>query len=274
MPRSHPQERRTDFREIELGYPEEAARREAARCLECGCAVEYDCTLRQLATEYGIPSFSVREKRPRYPLDTSHPFIERDPNKCIACLRCVQVCSDVQEIGAISVVYRVGTAEGYGGSLLNTPCVSCGMCVDVCPVGALVAKNELRPVHTVKTICPYCGVGCGVILGVRGNHIVSVRGDPDSPVNRGQLCVKGRFGYEFVRHPDRLTTPLVRRDGKLVPVSWEEALDLVARRLAAYRGDQFAMITSARCTNEDNYVMQKFARAVMGTNNVDHCARL
>jgi formate dehydrogenase alpha subunit len=129
-------------------------------------------------------------------------------------------------------------------------------------------------VREVKTTCPYCGTGCGIYLGVRSGRVVSARGDRASPVNKGRLCVKGRFGHEFIHHPDRLTTPLVRRNGNLVEASWEEALDLVASRLAAYRGDQFVAMASARCTNEENYVIQKFARQVMGTNNVDHCARL
>jgi formate dehydrogenase major subunit len=168
----------------------------------------------------------------------------------------------------------VGTVEGYGGPLLNTTCVSCGLCVASCPVGALVAKNEMRSAYEVKTICAYCGVGCGIYLGVRGGVIVNVRGDLDNPVNKGNLCVKGRFGHDYINQPERLTSPLIKRDGEFVEASWEEALDLVASKLASYKGDQFATISSAKCTNEENYVIQKFTRAVMGTNNIDHCARL
>jgi len=274
MPKLRPEERRTSFQEIEFGLTEEMAKREAERCLECDCKAAHDCTLRELATEYEISPPTVRRDRHYYPLDESHPFIERDPNKCISCERCARICRDVEGIGALTVNYRVGTTEGHGGSLLNTTCVSCGLCVASCPVGALVAKNELRPACEVKTVCSYCGVGCGIYLGVRGGVIVNVRGDRDNSVNRGNLCVKGRFGYGFVNHPERLTAPLIKRDGEFVEASWEEALDLVASRLANYKGGQFAAISSARCTNEDNYVMQKLARAVMGTNNVDHCARL
>jgi len=276
MSKLEPEERRSSFQEIEFGFTEDEAKREAERCLECGCKAAHYCTLRELATEYEIAAPTVRRDGyyPLYPLDESHPFIERDPNKCISCERCARICRDVEGIGALTVNYRVGTVEGYGGPLLNTTCVSCGLCVASCPVGALAGKNELRPAYEVKTICSYCGVGCGLYLGVRGGVIVNLRGDPDNPVNRGNLCVKGRFGYGFVNHPERLTSPLIKRDGEFVEASWEEALDLVASRLANYKGDQFAAITSARCTNEDNYVMQKLARAVMGTNNVDHCARL
>jgi len=273
-PRLRPSERRSSFREIELGYAEDMAKKEAERCLECGCKAVHDCALRQLATEYEVSPGVVRRDRYHYPLDRSHPFIERDPNKCIGCELCARICLDVQGIGALSVTYRVGTTEGYGGSLLNTTCVSCGQCVASCPVGALVSKVDLLPTHEVKTICSYCGVGCGIYLGVRGGLVVSARGDVDSPVNKGNLCVKGRFGYDFINHPERLTLPLIKRGGEFAEATWEEALDLVASRLAGYKGEEFAAISSARCTNEENYVLQKFTRAVMGTNNIDHCARL
>ncbi|MQY66714.1 MAG: FAD-dependent oxidoreductase, partial [Dehalococcoidia bacterium] len=178
MSKLPPLKRRDDFEEIELGYPEDVARKEAKRCLECGCKAAHDCTLRELATEYGLASVTAGKDR-YYPMDTSHPFVERDPNKCINCERCARICLDVMCIGALSVNYRVGTTEGYGGPLLNTTCVSCGLCVASCPVGALVAQKEMPPAYEVKTTCPYCGVGCGIYLGVRGGLIVSVKGDPD-----------------------------------------------------------------------------------------------
>ena len=273
MPLAPAETRRHNFQPVELGLSEEMALQEAARCLGCGCLVAETCTLRQYATEYGV-SPTAPSRDVWYPLDTTHPFILRDPNKCIGCQRCARLCLEVQGVGALSIAYRVGTVEGYGGSLLNTPCESCGLCISGCPVGALVAKNELPPAYEVKTICSYCGVGCGPYLGVLGNRVVSARGDTENPVNQGLLCVKGRFGYEFIHHPDRLTRPLIRKNGELVEATWDEALDLIATRLAQYQGDAFAMITSAKCTNEENYVIQKFTRAVMGTNNIDHCARL
>ncbi|NOQ17720.1 MAG: formate dehydrogenase subunit alpha, partial [Dehalococcoidales bacterium] len=136
-------------------------------------------------------------------------------------------------------------------------------------------KNAKRPTSEVVTTCPYCGVGCGMYLGIRDGNIVSVRGDRDNPVSKGRLCVKGRYGIsEFVHHPARLTTPLIRRNGKLAEATWDEALDLVAGKLASYEKGEVAVISSAKCTNEENYLIQKLARAVLGTNNVDHCARL
>jgi formate dehydrogenase alpha subunit len=143
-----------------------------------------------------------------------------------------------------------------------------------CPVGALTEKGAKSPTHQIKTVCSFCGCGCGLYLGVRDNELVSCKGDRSSPANNGRLCVKGRFGYKFVNSDERLKTPLIKKDGDFVEVGWDEALDLVADKFSKSKGDQFATIASAKCTNEDNYVTQKFTRAVMGTNNIDHCARL
>ena len=272
MPKIALSARGKGFEEIELGYTEEAVRREAARCLECGCKADYYCNLRELATEYSVPEPIYREYRYLYPLDRSHPFIERDANKCIACARCDRICANVQGVGALGFAYRVATFEGNGGPLQNTTCESCGQCVASCPVGALVAKKEMEPAREVKTVCSYCGVGCSIYMGMRQNSIVSLRGDTEG-VNHGNLCVKGRFGYEFVNSPDRLTAPLIKKNGQFVETTWDQALDLVVSKLGGYRGDQVTVISSAKCTNEENYLIQKFARGVMGTNSVDHCAR-
>ncbi len=273
MPALSPEERRTSFIEAELGYPEEVAKRQAERCIECGCKAGHDCRLRDFATEYDVDSMVVTEGLRLYPRDLSHPFVERDPNKCIACGLCVRICQEVQSAGAISLNYRV-TTTGESDSLLDTTCVSCGLCIASCPVGALVSKNSLKPDREVKTICPYCGVGCGIYLGVRGGVVVDARGDFDNPSNKGNTCVKGRFGHAFINHSDRLRMPLIKKNGEFVETSWEEALDTIAERLEDLKGDQFAALSSARCTTEENYLFQKFVRGVMGTNNIDHCARL
>jgi formate dehydrogenase alpha subunit len=244
------------------------------------CTQDGKCHLQDVTGYLGIEKEDLGDLRrvvPEIPLDLSNPFFQRDLKKCILCGICVRVCSDLVGANAIDFGFR-----GYDTQIttfnhkdiLESSCVSCGECVMACPVGALTLKDTLQPSREVKTICPYCGVGCGVYLGIRGEKIVSVRGDPESKVNRGYLCVKGRFGYGFVNHPQRLTSPLIKIDGKFEEVSWDEALDLVAQKFTEYQGDSFATMASAKCTNEENYLFQKFTRVVMGTNNIDHCARL
>ncbi len=265
LPTLKPEDRKTNFLEFEEGFSEEDAQNEAGRCLECGCKAAIDCDLRKLASEYDVHPPPIVEEY-RYPVDYSHPFIERDPNKCIACGLCVATCRELQGVGAISLSYRVNEFESI--------CESCGNCVASCPTGTLVSKKALTPSHEIKTICPYCGCGCGIYLGVAGSRIVNVRGDFDNPANSGRLCVKGRFGYDFINHPERLTEPLMKRNGEFVKTGWEEALNFVANEFTKYKPDEVAVLSSARCTNEENYVVQKFSRAVLKTNSVDHCARL
>jgi predicted molibdopterin-dependent oxidoreductase YjgC len=148
----------------------------------------------------------------------------------------------------------------------------------MCPVGALSDKSAIyqgKETSKVKTACPYCGVGCGIYLSVRDQEILGVSSCPENSVNGVSLCVKGRFGIiEFVHHGERLRAPLIQKDGDFAGVSWDEALDLVASKLGSYKSDEVAVISSAKCTNEENYIIQKFSRVVLGTNSVDHCARL
>jgi predicted molibdopterin-dependent oxidoreductase YjgC len=163
-------------------------------------------------------------------------------------------------------------------TLKEANCKFCGACVDACPVEALVERSIIEspaPDRTVTTICPYCGVGCQLNLEIKDEKIIRVIPDLRGPANKGQACVKGKFGLDFVNSPDRLTMPLIKQpNGEFMKVSWNKALDFITSRLANYDGNQFTAISSAKCTNEDNFVFQKFARAVMGTNNIDHCARL
>lgn len=281
MPVLSPEERKRNFTEIELGISETGARREAERCLSCGCLDILECKLREGATNYqvGTTEQCFRGGNKRFTVDKSNPFFILDRNKCILCANCTRTCDEITGVKAILLTYhdyqaRVAT---FGDKpLMDSICQSCGECVVRCPVGALTPKDYPIPLTgEVATTCPYCGVGCGMYLGIRDGRIISVRGDRDNPVSKGRLCVKGRYGInEFVHHPERLTTPLIKRNGEFAEATWDEALDLVAERLARYRGDEVAVISSAKCTNEENYVIQKLARAVLGTNNVDHCARL
>ena len=210
------------------------------------------------------------------------PFFDRNYNLCILCGRCVRICQEVRGVGVLSSNPDFHRMHWIGPeSLMDSNCKFCGACADVCPTGALFIRSEkwVRPDKEVATICPYCGVGCRLDLRVSDDRIFSVSPDRESPVNHGQACVKGHFGLEeIVHHPDRLTTPLIRRNGKLEEASWEEALDLVAQRFSEikskYGPDSLGVLSSSRCTNEENYLMQKLARAVFNTNNVDNCARV
>ena len=269
-----PVERKNNFDEIERTYSEDMALREAERCLQCGCKAEHDCALRKLASDYKLDSRIASYRENYYPIDKSHPFIERDANKCIGCMKCVRVCSEIQGVGALKFLSRVQTAEGYSGSLLNTDCESCGSCVDACPVGALAYKETLKSERKEKTTCVYCGVGCGVIFSVRGNRIIEAKGDVDNPASKGSLCVKGKFGWDFINSSERLTDPLIKQNGKFVKATWDEAIDYVASKLSDYKGNQFAIMGSGKITNEEIYLTQKFARVVMVTNQVESPARI
>ena len=245
------------------------------------CHQRGQCELQDIAAYLGIESDRLERLRRVSPpdfVDTSNPFFIRDASKCILCGKCVRACDEIAGFGVIDLAFRgIKTIVSTFGNmpLLEADCKSCGECLVRCPTGALTLKQAIVATRQVQTICPYCGVGCSISLGLRPGKIVSVTGVRENSVNKGKLCAKGRFGIpEFVHHPERLTSPLIRRNGKLEEATWEEALDITVSKFSHYQGDKVAVISSAKCTNEDNYITQKFARAVLGTNNVDHCARL
>lgn len=250
------------------------------------CPVWGDCRLQDLAYRYQVSGERFAATPARYPMETVNPFIVRDFSRCIQCGRCVQACNEVQVNQAISFGYRGPEAKIIAAGdrpLKDSDCVFCGECVQACPVGALVEKDvryKVRPWETrkVRTTCSYCGVGCQLDLHVKDDRVVKVSGAPEVGPNHGSLCVKGRFGFDFIHSDERLTDPLIKENGAFRKAGWDEALDLVAARLKSIRDndgpDSIGVLTSARVSNEENYIAQKFTRAVLKTNNVDHCARL
>jgi predicted molibdopterin-dependent oxidoreductase YjgC len=284
--------------------------------LDClTCDVGGECELQDLAYEYRVEAPAWAMKSTRYVVDgDSNPFVRVDFNKCILCRRCVAACAEIQVRDVWGVSGR-GFGEritaGADSNLLEARCESCGQCVAYCPTGALSNKlnfglGRAHQLRKVPTTCSYCGVGCQFDLLVKDGQVIGVSSNPDAPVNGMALCVKGRYGYDYIHHPDRLQRPRVRRyllegrakdevrdsrddihdqglkfDSPLwewVETDWETALGIAADKLGAagdaYGPDGLGILTSAKCLNEENYLMNKLARQVLGTNNIDHCARL
>lgn len=257
------------------------------------CEKAGDCTLQELAYFYGIRENRFAGERRIYEKKDGNPFLERDMEKCILCGRCVKVCDEVQGVGAIDFTYRGFKSKICPPYEKDLNCEFCGQCVAVCPTGALTGKQWVlmgrqKDVKEIDTTCPYCGTGCNITLHVRRNEVVRITSREDT-WNEGWLCVKGRFGYKFINSPDRLKKPLIRvapKNSELQTpnselfreASWNEALDYIAEKLndikSKHGADAIGGLSSARCTNEENYLFQKFVRAAVGTNNVDHCARL
>jgi formate dehydrogenase alpha subunit len=260
--------------------------------MECAtCDADGRCLLQDYAYQY-----QVREKRfpniePKITVrnyTSGDKAIVYDPSKCVRCQRCVKICDEVQGSHALTLRGRAGqvfVGTGLDEKLKDSPCETCGQCIGTCPTAAMyekgaAAKGKIIHLKTVRTTCPYCGVGCRLDLQVheKRDEIVRVSSEPGVVPNDGNLCIKGRFGTDFVGSKKRLTHPLIKENGAFRKATWDEALDLTAKRFseikAAHGSDALAGLTSAKATNEDNYVMQKFVRAVFGTNNVDHCARL
>ena len=281
-------------------------------CVTCDKAGS--CLLQDYAYEYGISETSHEFELSRTLYQDDNPFFIRDHKYCILCSRCVRVCQEVVGANAIEIVgrgFESHVATPFDGPMIDSSCVYCGSCVQVCPTAALLPVSRLGrgrewELDRVQTVCGYCGVGCHVTYALKDGDILYVDGAGDNSVNGELLCSKGRYGWDFVKDRDRLTSPLIRRDlayelgltdepwkmpqksplavrkpnisDSHIEVDWETGLDLVAQRLVdtvkAYGPDSIMGLTSARCTNEDNYVFQKFMRAAIGTNNLDHCARL
>ncbi|NNG01256.1 MAG: formate dehydrogenase subunit alpha [Desulfobacteraceae bacterium] len=251
----------------------------------------YADEFRELVVRYGLSDPEKRtypniHKEMGYPVDDTSPILTYDASKCIKCFRCIKACDEVQGKNVLSFADRGITSHivaGFG-KWDDSECDGCGECIQLCPTGALVEKPHRDQIRMdrvekrVRTTCPYCGVGCQISLHVQDNSIVRATGEEGLSPNDGRLCVKGRFGLDYVQHPERLTTPLIRKNGVLVETGWDEALNLIAEKFSGIKqnagSDALAGYASAKCTNEDNYLFQKLVRTVFGTNNVDYCTRL
>jgi len=255
--------------------------------LDCmTCEKGGECLLEKYAYEYGIKKVEYEGEKGKRKQKDGSPFVIRDYERCILCGRCIKVCEEIVGANAIDFGYRGFRTEivsGFDQPLKDSECVFCGNCIEVCPVGALreisaEGKGRAWEYKKIKTVCPYCGVGCGLNVYVKNNKIIKIKGDEESCVNRGFLCIKGKFGFEYVNSSDRLKKPLRKKNKDFEEISWEEAIgticDNLNRTIKKYGNNSIAGLSSAKCTNEENYIFQKFFRTVLKTNNIDHCARL
>lgn len=286
MPLVPPDERKGSFAEVELGYSLDDVRNETARCLECGCVALFDCDLRKYATEYGVELKSFQGEAKQYPVDRTHPLIELDPNKCILCGRCVRMCSEVVGVSAYGFVQRGFSTivrPALDGSLLDTDCVSCGLCVGTCPTGAISQKVSLAkpgPWATTEVVstCHYCGTGCQLKFHAYGDSLVKTSREERSPSTLGAHCRKGLFGYEYVQAADRLLAGWIRPGRELQETNLTDAISYAGMRLKEltrrYSPEETAVFVSPRFTNEEIYLAQKLARVALRTHNVSSFASL
>ena len=256
--------------------------------LDClTCEVNGNCELQDVAAKVGIRDvrYPEGENHLHFEKDLSHPYMTSDFSKCINCYRCIRACDEVQGQLVLSMAGRGFSnhvVKGAEVSFMDSDCVSCGACAQACPTSAISDVYESKAVvagsTTTRTICTFCGVGCNIDVTTVNGEVKSIQAPYDADVNEGHTCLKGRYSFKFYNHPDRLQSPLLRKNGELVEVSWKEALDFIAEKVNAIKADHgpdsIGFISSARGTNEENYLMQKLSRAVVGTNNVDCCARV
>jgi formate dehydrogenase major subunit len=279
MPALDTTERNHNFKEVELGFNNDMALNEASRCLACGCQDVFECKLRQLATDYGVDDTHYAGYKRHLPVADEHRFIDIDANKCILCGRCVRICTEVQEVGAIGYINRgyqttVGTAIGI--PLSETLCESCGQCVSTCPTGALTEKTGLPKsgpwqMNIIDTVCPYCSTGCNLQVNMSGNNITRITSPLDNSINQGNLCRRGKFNYMKSTGSKRVISPLIRKGDEFEETTWANAFQIAAEELNNIRttdNEKLAVLASGQMTNEENYLIQKLARLALGTNNI------
>lgn len=255
--------------------------------LDClTCEVNGNCELQDVAAHVGIREvrYPAGKNHLQYEKDLSHPYMTSDLSKCINCYRCVRACDEVQGEFVLSMSGRGFDSKiikGLDESFFDSTCVSCGACSQACPTSAIsdvFQSKAIKATEKTRTVCTYCGVGCNLEVSTVNGEILSIQAPFDAAANSGHTCLKGRYAFKFYDHPDRLTSPLIKRNGQFEEATWDEAYDFIANKfeqlIADHGPDSIAGISSARTPNEENYLMQKFMRAVVGTNNIDCCARV
>jgi len=275
-----PEVRKGNFEEIIAGYTEEDAKRDAMRCLECGCQAVFDCKLLEYSNEYKVEPERLYGEVHNRKEDDGHPFIVRNSDKCILCGLCVRVCDEVVGSTALGLIDRgfdTIVKPAFDMSLKDTDCISCGQCISVCPTGALgerltIEKSVPLTTKTTHTVCSHCSVGCKIDLNTKGDMVIKALPKKENPLDDGLLCVKGRFGFDLDQTGKRITKPLVRKEGKLEEVSWDEALLYTAKKAQSlgtlYGSNSLALSVSDRYTNEEIYLISKFGRNVLNTENI------
>ncbi|MCP4156114.1 MAG: FAD-dependent oxidoreductase [bacterium] len=284
-----PVEKRNNLDEVELGYADDQAVCEPKRCIECGCSEYHDCDLRIHADNFGVDTSGFRGEIRKYIPDTRHPFIVIDSNKCINCGRCVRTCSEILKVSALGFVHRGFRAivkPAMEKPLMETNCITCGNCVDTCPTGALAEKFPFKVLGSLKkdnyeSVCNFCSNGCKINFKVIDDNIYFVSNSEEeirNSHNKGYLCIKGRFGHRYLLEKDRLTKPLIKGDNGFEEAEWDKAIDTAAGKvkeiIAKYGPEAVAVFGSPKMTNEELYLLQKFARAGLKTNNVDSFSNL
>ncbi len=275
MPTLKP-DKRKNFKEVELGYKnEEVAKHEAQRCLECGCTEYFTCDLKKHSTEYGAEQKNIWGNFKEFEIDFRHPYIEIDNNKCILCSRCIRICNEVVGAKALGLVNRgfdSYIAPSMGNKLQDTTCESCGLCISTCPTGAITENVAFKPgpvkLDSAETICNYCSIGCKISLNHKNKFVMNVTGREGIVNKYGNLCRYPKFGYKYINDNERITQPLLRKNGKFEEVSFKEAYDIIYDKIKNSEPDQNAFFAGARLTNEELYLIQKIAHAGVKTNNI------
>lgn len=267
---------RLNFNEVELGYAgEEVAQTEAQRCLECGCSEYFTCDLKKYSTDYDAEQKKYPGDFREYHIDFRHPYIEIDNNKCILCSRCVRICKEVVGANALGLVNRgfdTYVAPSMGNSLQDTTCESCGMCISTCPTGAITENVPFKPgpvrLKNEEAICNFCSIGCRITMHHTNGFVMRVSGAKGMVNTDGNICRYPKFGYRYLNNVTRINKPLYRKNGRFEEISFKKAFQVINEHIKEVQPDENVFFAGARLTNEEQYLIQKLARAGAGTNNV------